>query len=59
MNASDHTALIVELNLQGNDNAEFINRLGKGFRLDGTRHPHSWSLVDADDCVRWMLKHLD
>ena len=56
MNAPDHTALIVELNLQGNNNAEFINRLGKGYRLDGTRHPHSWSLVDADDCVEWMLK---
>ncbi len=58
MNAPDHTAMIVELNLQGNDRAEFVNRLRKGYRMDGTRHPHSWSLVDADDCVEWMLRYI-
>lgn len=56
MNAPDHTAMIIELNLQGNDNAEFVNCLGRGYRMDGTRHPHSWSLVDANDCVEWMLE---
>jgi pimeloyl-ACP methyl ester carboxylesterase len=59
MNAPGLSALIVELNLQGNDKAAFINRLGKGFRLDGTRHPHSWSLLDADDCMEWLLMCLE
>ena len=58
MNAPDHTALIIELNLQGNDRAEFVNCLGKGYRMDGTRHPHSWSLVDADDYVKWMFQYI-
>lgn len=59
MNAPDQTALIIELNLQGNEQAEFINCLGKGYRLDGIRHPHSWSLVDAADCLVWINKNLE
>jgi len=54
MNAPDQTAMIIELNLQGNKNAEYINALGKGYRLDGTRHPHSWSLVNAEECIKWI-----
>ncbi|TCD00533.1 MORN repeat-containing protein [Pedobacter psychroterrae] len=59
MNAPDQTALVIELNLQGNKQAEFINALGKGYRLDGTRHPHSWSLVDAANCLSWINENLD
>ncbi len=56
MNASDESAMINFLNMIGNKNAEFITALGKGYRLDGTRHPHSWSIVDAEDCVKWVLR---
>lgn len=58
MNALNHTAMINQLNILGNDKAEFINALGKGYRIDGTRHPHSWSIVDADDCINWIMKCL-
>ncbi len=58
MNAPDQTALINELNLQGNEDAEYIDALGKGYRLDGTRHPHSWNLVDATDCINWIKTKL-
>ena len=58
MNALNQTAMINQLNILGNDKAEFINALGKGYRIDGTRHPHSWSIVDADDCVNWIQKCL-
>jgi len=58
MNAPDQTAIIIELNLQGNKDAEYINALGKGYRFDGTRHPHSWSLVDPEECLRWIKKCL-
>ena len=58
MNALNHTAMINQLNILGNDKAEFINALGKGYRLDGARHPHSWSIVDADDCINWLKKCL-
>ncbi len=56
MNAVDQTAMINFLLLAGNNEAEFINALGKGYRMDGRRHPHSWSLVDPEECIAWMLK---
>lgn len=56
MNASDQSAMINLLRQQGNSNAEFINAYGKGFRVEGYRHPHSWSIVDAQDCMAWILK---
>ncbi|MDB5032645.1 hypothetical protein [Mucilaginibacter sp.] len=58
MNAPDQSALIIELTLQGNTNAKFINALGKGYRLDGTRHPHSWNIVDANECITWIKDSL-
>ncbi|TWI98654.1 MORN repeat protein [Mucilaginibacter frigoritolerans] len=56
MNAADLSAMINFLNLNGNDNAELIPALGKGYRLDGTRHPHSWSIVSPSDCIDWIQK---
>jgi hypothetical protein len=54
INASDQTALINFLKLSGNKNAEFKSCIGKGYRLDGTRHPHSWSIIDTNDCIKWI-----
>lgn len=56
MNALDQTAMINELHQEGNDRAEFINALGKGYRPNGMRHPHSWSLVEPIDCINWIMK---
>ncbi|HVE60368.1 MAG TPA: hypothetical protein VNA26_01020 [Chitinophagaceae bacterium] len=58
MNALDQSALINFLNKIGNKNAEFINAYGKGYRLEGRRHPHSWSIVDAAECLKWINKHI-
>jgi hypothetical protein len=58
MNAPDQTAMINQLNQLGNDKAEFVNALGKGYRLDGKRHPHSWSIVEATSCLTWILKNI-
>jgi hypothetical protein len=55
MNCTDQSAMINFLQISGNTRAEFIPALGKGYRLDGLRHPHSWSIVDADECVQWIL----
>ncbi len=54
INASDQTAFINFLNLKGNKNAEFNSTIGKGYRLDGTRHPHSWSIIDTEECIKWI-----
>ncbi|MGL5891196.1 MAG: hypothetical protein ACRC3B_15005 [Bacteroidia bacterium] len=58
MNAADQAAMINFLRINGNTKAEFIPAIGKGYRLDGTRHPHSWSVIDPDECLNWMLSLL-
>jgi len=54
INALDQTAMINQLRIAGNEKAEFINALGKGYRTNGTRHPHSWSIVDAVELMDWL-----
>jgi hypothetical protein len=56
MNASDLSAMINQLKMLGNDNAELITTVNKGYRLDGTRHPHSWSILDSKECIIWINK---
>jgi acetyl esterase/lipase len=55
MNAANLSAMINFLMKRGNKQAELIPAIGKGFRVDGTRHPHSWSIVDAAGCVGWII----
>jgi pimeloyl-ACP methyl ester carboxylesterase len=45
--------LINRLLLMGNERAEFMQSYQTGYRSDGQRHPHSWSIVDAAECVAW------
>ncbi len=54
MNAASLSAMINFLTINGNKQAELVPALGKGYRVDGTRHPHSWSIVDAGDCLKWI-----
>lgn len=32
-----------------------IETKNKGYRANGDRHPHSWSIVDVKDLIDWML----
>jgi len=56
MNATDLSTMVNTLRLLGNENAEFITTTGKGYRIDGKRHPHSWSILDAEDTANWIEK---
>ncbi len=58
INALDQTAMINELRISGNENAEFINALGKGYRLNGMRHPHSWSIAEPNGLMDWIIDKL-
>lgn len=58
INALDQTAMINELRILGNENAEFINALGKGYRLNGMRHPHSWSIAEPNELMDWIIDKL-
>jgi len=46
--------LINRLLLMGNNRAEFIQSYQTGYRANGQRHPHSWSIVDEAECILWM-----
>lgn len=56
MNATDLSTMINTLRLLGNEHAEFITTTGKGYRIDGRRHPHSWSILDSEDTANWIEK---
>lgn len=56
LNAANLSAMTNFLMQSGNTKAEFIPAIGKGFRVDGTRHPHSWSIVEPTDCIKWLLE---
>src|SRR6187200_927306 len=49
MNAIDLAALVNQLKILGSKKTELITTAGKGFREDGSRHPHSWSIVDENE----------
>lgn len=55
MNVLDQAAMINQLSQAGNNMAELVVALGKGYRADGRRHPHSWSIVDAVAFNKWMM----
>lgn len=40
----------------GFKDVEYIPTENKGYRSNGERHPHSWSIVDKDNLINWMLK---
>ena len=46
--------LIKRLLLMGNKKAEFIQSYQTGYRSDGRRHPHSWSIVSEVECIQWI-----
>ena len=55
MNAFHLQRLSEFLISKGYDNVELITTEGKGYRADGSRNPHSWSIVDQDNLLEWML----
>ena len=59
MNAIDLAALINALHIAGNNEAELIITQDQGFRPDGQRHPHSWSIVDEKELIDWFLALID
>lgn len=55
-NGTDVVAFINQLKINGNKNAEVIITHNKGVRFDGTVHPHSWSIIDTNDTIEWILE---
>lgn len=55
LNAFFIERLYEELKKKDFSKMELIKTQNKGFRADGTRHPHSWSIVDKDKLINWVL----
>ncbi len=58
LNALDISAMINLLQLGGNKKAELIITHDKGVRPNGQKHPHSWSIMDSQQCLDWIMKQL-
>jgi hypothetical protein len=41
-----------------NGRAKLINTSGAGYRRDGSRNPHSWSIVDERGLAQWLTGYL-
>lgn len=41
---------------EGSRHTELIRTQDRGIRADGTKHPHSWNIVDGNELVKWMLE---
>ena len=54
-NGIDIISMINQLKIMGNEKAKVIVSQGKGVRLDGTKNPHSWSIMDSKICLNWVL----
>lgn len=55
-NGTDIVAFVNQLKINGNTNAEVIITQNEGVRLNGMKHPHSWSIMHTDDTLRWILE---
>lgn len=58
LNCVDIAAMINLLQIQGNKNAKLVVTNNKGIRLNGMRHPHSWSIMNSQQCLTWIIKQL-
>lgn len=58
MNAVDIAAMINYLQQKGNKNAVLVVTQNKGKRLNGMRHPHSWSIMNSQECLNWIMQQL-
>jgi len=56
MNILDDAALIDQLRVNGNQQTSLILTENKGYRGDGSRHPHSWTIVDEKGLLDWCLE---
>lgn len=55
-NVMDGSCMISELILLGNTNAHLIITENKGYRRPNHRkQPHSWSIVDDTELIKWLL----
>lgn len=58
INSYDIAGLYNYLNLAKHKDIELITTTGKGFDKNGKRNCHSWTIVDEDYLIQWMVNRL-
>jgi len=58
-NSISITAMINLLRLKGHKQADLKIVNDRGIRPEGFRHPHSWSIMDPEECLEWILMHFN
>ena len=56
MNAYYIKRLSESLKNLGFNQVEYIATKNKGYRENGKRHPHSWSIVDINGLIKWIME---
>lgn len=59
LNCTNISALINFLQLKGNKNADIVTTFGKGKRLDGSKHPHSWTIMNSENVMNWIMTQIN
>ena len=54
-NGIDIVSFVNQLKINGNKKAELVLTRNKGVKLDGTTNPHSWSIMDTNKTIEWIL----
>lgn len=55
VNITDQAAMINELQRLGNNEAILVTTTNKGYRKpQNSRHPHSWSIADPEQTIKWL-----
>ncbi|OIQ38290.1 MAG: hypothetical protein BM563_06625 [Bacteroidetes bacterium MedPE-SWsnd-G1] len=49
-------ALAKSLQQKGFKDVTYIATNNKGYRANGNRHPHSWSIIEKEELMHWMLQ---
>ena len=55
MNSYYIQKLYENLKESGFDQVEYIPTVNKGYWANGDRHPHSWSIVDQNELMKWIM----
>ncbi len=58
LNVLDNVSFVNELQKYGNKQAQIVLTQNKGFRkILKFKHPHSWSIADAAETVKWLKQY--
>lgn len=58
-NSYDIAAFVVCLKAMKHKDIELISTSGKGFDKQGNRNCHSWTIVDEDYLIKWVMERID